>query len=345
MRFPPYRKRMHVKRIFSTATCAALGISLISLTPPAYASTETGSQEVLSALAGVEADGEEVTSAPLEGQYEGNVDVDEPTSIDTMAITLPSDTGGSISILDQDLGSSIAMGLPASVEQSSATTLVDDLVTYDHGNGSQTIPVVKEDGSVQVNTYIENQNAPTRYDYDFTLPDGAHIEQADGGGLYFVAQDESVLGGVAPAWAVDAAGASVPTRYEIDGNTITQVVEHTSDHTYPVVADPLWGRALVNSVSWIDRGGVISQSINPTTWNRVNLGFQPAISEGWKEALAKTPARYIYGRHYNRVTANTTQMFWQYRCHQVGGFYKGSWNLEPHRYRSTYQAYVVNLCN
>ncbi len=41
-----------------------------------------------------------------------------------------------------------------------------------------------------------------------------------------------------PAWAKDANGAPVPTRYEIEGNTLVQVVDFTADTAFPVVADP-----------------------------------------------------------------------------------------------------------
>ncbi len=45
---------------------------------------------------------------------------------------------------------------------------------------------------------------------------------------------------IGAAWAVDANGAAVPTRYEIDGTTLTQVVETDATTAYPVVADPSW---------------------------------------------------------------------------------------------------------
>lgn len=335
-----------MKRVTASAACTAACIALVSLTlTPVYASTNTEAEEVLAALASVDAGETEMVTAPLEGNYEGDVATDEPTLIEDVAITLPFNTDGRITILNQPNDSAISMELPASEEQSDASFIAENILAYDHGNSSQTIPIVKDDGSVQVNTYIESQSAPTRFNYEFTLPEGARIQEFDGGSLYFVDEDESILGGVAPAWAVDAAGTSVPTRYEVDGHTITQVVDHGAEHSYPIVADPLWGKALINSVSWINRNGVVSQSISPTGWNRFNLGFGPAISEGWKEAIAKTPSRSLNGRTYNRTTANTTQMYWQYRCHQVGAFFKGSWNLEPSKYRSTYQAYVAKLCN
>lgn len=47
------------------------------------------------------------------------------------------------------------------------------------------------------------------------------------------------LGRIAAPWARDATGRAVPTRYEIRGSTLVQVVEHRGGNvSYPVVADP-----------------------------------------------------------------------------------------------------------
>ncbi len=54
-------------------------------------------------------------------------------------------------------------------------------------------------------------------------------------------------GTVAPAWAKDATGEPVATRYEVHGNTLTQVVEHDAATQYPVVADPWLGITLFKS--------------------------------------------------------------------------------------------------
>jgi hypothetical protein len=45
---------------------------------------------------------------------------------------------------------------------------------------------------------------------------------------------------IGAAWAVDANGEAVATHYEIDGTTLTQVVETNAQTAYPVVADPAW---------------------------------------------------------------------------------------------------------
>jgi hypothetical protein len=51
--------------------------------------------------------------------------------------------------------------------------------------------------------------------------------------------DDQVIGYVSPPWAVDSRGVKVPTHYQLNGNQLTQVVDHASRNvTYPVVADP-----------------------------------------------------------------------------------------------------------
>lgn len=43
---------------------------------------------------------------------------------------------------------------------------------------------------------------------------------------------------IGAAWAVDAAGKPVATRYELDGTTLTQVIAPDASTTFPVTADP-----------------------------------------------------------------------------------------------------------
>ena len=52
-----------------------------------------------------------------------------------------------------------------------------------------------------------------------------------------VGADGLVVTVIDPAWAIDAAGQSVLTRYRIEGTTLIQVIDH-HDATYPVVGDP-----------------------------------------------------------------------------------------------------------
>lgn len=66
---------------------------------------------------------------------------------------------------------------------------------------------------------------------------------ADGSAVITGAAGELLVTTTSP-WAVDAGGAPVPTRYEVDGNNLIQVVDHgDGDYAYPIVADPTywWG--------------------------------------------------------------------------------------------------------
>lgn len=317
------------------------------MTTPAANAAPVQSGDVLSTLEQVSSESVPNGVAPMEANVPiediaingASVDVEAGNSI----VTIPSDTSLPIEVKDED-GTLISLTLPQAQRVAPAEQIGDGVIAYDNSDGSHTIPLVKDDGSVQVTTVIDDAQAPNRYVYDFDLPDGASLEQTEEG-IAFLGGDGNLIGGVAPAWAVDAEGKTVPTWYEIEGSRITQVVAHDDKVSYPVVADPLWGTNLIQSASWILRDGMVSLSIVPTGWNRFNANFGPAITEGWKEALAKTPSQYLNRRTYNRATANTTQMYWQYQCHQVSAFFKGAWNLEPHRYRASYAQYSLNLCN
>ncbi len=313
-----------------------LALSFVVANPNAFA----GNDKTLEALERVSFGPGAVKNAPLKDILTSRPG--EPSTVGNLKVTLPQNSGQKVRA--QSDMTEVSVSLPFSEAAIPGKQLKPGVVAYDNGNGSTTVPVVKNDGTVQISTVIEDQTAPSRYAYDFALPENATIVEVEGG-LFFQTSDGGVAGGVAPAWAVDANGAAVPTHYEVDGSTITQVVEHSSEVVYPVVADPLWGTDLISSVGWISRDGQVSLSIYPTGWNQFNFAFGPAIIESWNETIAKTPYQYVNGRWYGQYAANTTQMRWQHDCHQIGAPYKTPWNIEPWRWRGTYQDYVWNLCN
>lgn len=95
------------------------------------------------------------------------------------------------------------------------------------------------DGTVQIATVIDTPSAPTRYEYEIDLPTGATLIALDGGAR-IVDDSGEILGVFDAPWARDANGAQVPTRYEVTGATLTQVVDHGIAFAYPVVADPTY---------------------------------------------------------------------------------------------------------
>lgn len=98
-------------------------------------------------------------------------------------------------------------------------------------------------------TVIEESRAPERYEYDLTLPEGATAVLNEDGSVTVETGDGSVLAYVAAPWAVDSTGATVPTYYDVRGDTLIQTVRHAGA-SYPVVADPFWIPLLKIVAQW-----------------------------------------------------------------------------------------------
>lgn len=153
-----------------------------------------------------------------------------------LVISVPTDPAAGISVVGG--GVDLGIGLPNGTKASPASVDGDGIVSYDNGDGSATVPVVKDDGSVQITTVIDGPDAPTRYAYPLDVPEGGSIEDAGNGMIAVLDQDGEFVAAVMPPWAKDANGNPVATHFEIDGDTLTQVVEHTAATAYPVAADP-----------------------------------------------------------------------------------------------------------
>ncbi len=184
--------------------------------------------ESLSGLAATRSDSDTAAAATVEG---GTVQV-------------PVDPADGLS-----LGNSVQIGLPFAHHASDATDAqIPGVVAYDNKNGSTTVPLIKADGTLQINTVIKKASAPQRYDYPIDVPDGASLTRDANGTVAVVTADGSPLRVFGEAWAKDANGQDVPTHYEVRGNTLTQVVDVTEHTAFPVVADPTTGVYSYNCV-------------------------------------------------------------------------------------------------
>lgn len=239
----------------------------------------------------------------------------------------------------------VSLQLPFSEQTEAARVLNDGTAVFDHDNGAQSIPLLKDDGSVQVISVLTDASAPSEYEYDFSAPGLEQIVQDEDGFLTLLDAEGDYLGGVAAAWAKDAEGQDVPTRYEIDGTTVTQVIEHTGDDiAHPVTADPWLGIDLFSETSNDLYEGELRVNAQKSTWGQVNhtpgpAGWAVFLNAGWDELVDKQP----------RVTEKTT-LHQQYNCHVAGGYGQiaGDWNLEKIRpNRTTHWSYgvAVHRCN
>ncbi|MCH6471156.1 hypothetical protein [Sinomonas terrae] len=136
-------------------------------------------------------------------------------------------------------GSVVSIGLPHA-EGSGGGELLDGAIAFPSSKRSSNAVIPTQVG-VQMLTSITSIDAPTRYAYEIELGEGQRLELADKG-VVVVNADGSIRAAAGAAWAKDANGRDIPTKYEVSGRMLTQVVDHANAAgiAYPVVADPFW---------------------------------------------------------------------------------------------------------
>jgi len=232
-------------------------------------------------------------------------------------------------------GKNVNVGLPFAASADDADQLAAGVVSYDNRNDSKTVPVVVDDGSVVIHTIIDSSNAPTTYTYDFALEPGSTFELHPSGDVVALSAEGNFEFAIAAPWAKDADGRPVPTHYELTGNRLSQVVEHSESSAFPIVADPTIGGFYMDRYSWNAAGDRI------TIWPTFAGGtFNPGLvgTYGWIELIEKTPK------------ANTASVNQQFVCHASGNAVLwaagATWDLET--YRGTVSNPVAmfgSLCN
>jgi hypothetical protein len=316
---------MNVKRILSIAGVIGL------LAGPAFAGSATAEEpssdldQLLSVIDSVAPESLESVAAT-----ESTVDeaVTYSTELTTVEVPRAADEVTTLGGLKHDL----QISLPFAEQASDGVVGDDGITVFDNLNSSVTVPIVHEDGSLQILTVIEAAGAPTRYDYNISVPTGGSMQMLENGGVLVTDTGGHFVGAIAPAWAKDASGNSLPTRYEIDGETLTQIIEHTAATEYPVVADPWLGVRLFNSILRGTWRGDYTYNATMTTAGIVILSGGGSVGgylagqavfrgDGWTEWVTSWPA-----------ITNKPTLQQQYNCHVLGGAaalpFTGAYNLE-----------------
>lgn len=219
----------------------------------------------------------------------------------------------------------VSLGIPFATVASDPEVLREGVIAYENGNDTSTVRTVKDDGTVQTATIIDSKSAPDRFEYPLSLPSGAVLEELQGGILVRSAEGD-LLGGFTPAWATDAEGKEIPTHYEVNGSTLTQVVDHQKAGTaYPVVADPAYNRKMIHAVIW-ERwaNGGWELRLQVTALARWTQPINPGLvaTEGLKDLR----------EHHPRSMVSAT-MAQQWECHVVG--LPGTINIDLESYRKS----------
>lgn len=189
---------------------------------------------------------------------------------------------------------------------------------------------------VQLIFILANSTAQRTVDFELNVDGGVQMKDADGG-LLLTTPNGKVVGGIAKPWARDAKGKDVPTRFVVNGQTVTQVVEPTEEAEYPIVADPYLFMDMIKSASWSKSSLGWTLKVTPTTAARAFGGAYLAGVAGWDE---------LYSKYKNKgLDTNLDGMRDQYICHQQFAFFKDTWNLDEYRKNLSYVDTVAAGCN
>lgn len=320
----------------SVAIALAVGALVAPLSAaalPAQTAPKTDLKDALSITSTVESD---VIQPVLEDNvalsYKPDSAVVAEATINASEVSIPLNPADGVTYGD------ITIGLPTSSAAEDAQSVQPGVVGYDDEQFSVAV-ALKSSADLQFSTVVSDASAPTRFDYELTLPSGAELSLGANGSAWAIGADSEFLLGVESPWAVDANGQEVPTHFEVHGHTLTQVVDHSSgSYAYPIVADPYAGRNIFDRVttyqphkdqvdlvlsSWGRAIQLGQMSGDPSTgWAK---GQQILQKNGWDEAVA---------RGANVLNTKATYRH-QYDCHRVGAYtpYTGgtAWNLEGWR--------------
>lgn len=235
------------------------------------------------------------------------------------------------------------VSLPNTNESITARMTNDGSAVYRGNQQSTDIVAQSFDDSARILTVLKGIDSATEYAYNINLPIGSTINKSDDGGIIVFDNQGAFIGGFAAPWAIDSQGNKIPTRYEIRGSSVVQIIDHISSNTsYPVVADPWMYINLISSASWEYKSSGWRLLVTPTLWARVNGGsalpYYVGLA-GWDELYSK------YKDSGRGIKYNLGGMKDQYVCHQQFAFYKSTWNLDEWRPDVSYYNTVMALCN
>lgn len=190
-------------------------------------------------------------------------------------IEVPSELNAPITISD-GLGETMAYSLPENVSNLTGT-LINDTVIYtdkdsDISYGVQALQLSGRNEQtiegVRTTVTIDNYTAPNRYEFTYHLNEGQKMvssaeylgEEYDTNEVFIVNRENEVEYVIEAPWAKDANGNDVPTCYEIEGDTLVQIVDFNKDSAFPIVADPsVWQIAKCTaSVVWLVASSVFA---------------------------------------------------------------------------------------
>lgn len=164
----------------------------------------------------------------------------ETSTADSTA-SIPVDPAQPIKVTTDIAGREISadIALPNGLDLADAEAAADGTVVYASDSDASVAVQTLETGDTRVQTIIPNREAT--HEASFGMGGFRAVIDSSGTAGFVQVGREGAFVPVDAAWATDATGAPVPTRYEVRGDRLVQIVSPTEDSIYPIVADPTWG--------------------------------------------------------------------------------------------------------
>lgn len=325
----PRRLSKMIRTKISIVAAAGLATWAILLAPPALASDDADA--TLIAIQAVSEGADDARAilenvAPLAASDSSATGID--TSIHGIDVLVAADPVEPIRMGE------VGITIPTNASGEAGST-DGAIVTFEGGNADSAV-VVKDDGSVQVATVIESDQAPTSFAYQLLLPTSVTWTETPNHDLLATDSTGALVLGIAAPWAKDANGEDVPTRYVMDGTTLTQIVEHRGgEFAYPIVADPWLNADIFLATKW-DRAKQKASAVVSTWGRNIQKGvLQGGGISGWQagQVILRTAGWSELSSKLPVVKTKATYRQ-QYDCHVLGAYTPiggPTWDLEGTR--------------
>lgn len=308
-------------------TCARLAIGVLVIASALAAPIPANATSNSPALAAVRSVmPESISSIASKFDHDGDNLIAKVSDVTT---AVPSDARGGI-VIGIPGRDKLTIGLPKS-SNSAPGIAADGTMTYEH-SGWSSVVLLNSNSSVSVDTVIQSSAASSVYEYPISTPKGVSLLLDNGGGVTVSDLDGHFVSYILPSTARDASGAAVTSRYQVNGQTLTQVIEHRGA-VYPVIATATaasryFSKVIVDTTA-DSRGSIVR--VYP-----IGSGPPPNI-----------PAAAVFSDYKTLVIARYEgQKFRdQLICHVQNARGKSPWNLDEWRPNVGYPATVAALCN
>jgi hypothetical protein len=331
---------MRIRNLTAAIVSVAAATLLAGVTPAVATEADSDTLDALVAVT-------EATASSEQQILAGVADIsaeDAATGVTVAdnAIVVPSDA--SDPIVFGAGAETVEVTLPYDETSEVAEALAPGVVAFDNTNGSSIAPVIKDDGSIQIAIVVDSPSAPSSYSFDLDIPPGGSLVGGGSEAILILDSEGAYVAAIAPAWAVDANGVSVPTTLEISGTTVTQVVALDADGlSFPVVADPWLGSNLFGLVQINRNGQYLGQNVYSSVLSSWGTAVYTGIAQGGGLGGAALGQQILRDAGWSELKTRlvgsnpATTLKQQYDCHVLGGYAVWiagvHWDLE--RARST----------